>query len=198
MPRIGLRAASLERSRLQPNDWKSDPMKTPVRLRTRVFALLLASGAAIVSTAAALDTTPIGNAFTYQGRLRQAGQPAQGTFDLTFRLYSQASGGLPIAAAISMPGSTISDGFFSVELDFGNVFGPDRRWLEVEVNGTTLSPRQALMPAPTALYALSGNAGPKGDTGAAGPAGPQGPAGADGAAGAQGAAGAPGAAGATG
>jgi hypothetical protein len=55
-------------------------------------------------------------------------------------------------------GVQVSNGYFSVELDFGaNAFTGDARWLEIAVNcgsgSTTLSPRQALTPAPYALYA---------------------------------------------
>jgi hypothetical protein len=31
--------------------------------------------------------TPVGTAFTYQGRLADAGTPAQGSYDLRFTLY---------------------------------------------------------------------------------------------------------------
>ena len=56
---------------------------------------------------------------------------------------------------------SIEDGYFTVELDFGNdVLDGDARWLEIAVRPgdsndlyTTLSPRQAITPAPYAMYA---------------------------------------------
>ncbi len=37
--------------------------------------------------------TPVGTAFTHQGRLIQAGLPADGDFDFEFRLFDAASAG---------------------------------------------------------------------------------------------------------
>lgn len=97
---------------------------------------------------------PVGTAFTYQGRLRQGLAPANGVFDLRFRLFSVSAGGKQISREVFIPGAQIEDGFFSVDLDFGPVYGGTKQWLEVQVNATTLFPRQALMPTPTALFAL--------------------------------------------
>jgi hypothetical protein len=99
---------------------------------------------------------------------------------------------LGIGGEVEIPATQINDGFFSFDLDFGSVYADGKRWLEVVVDGTTLSPRQAIMPTPVALYALSGNAGPQGDKGDTGEAGPKGDKGDAGAAGADGAAGAKG------
>jgi hypothetical protein len=172
-----------------------------MRIRSTV-ALALGLGIAFslapaVPTASAAGgsngvATPIGTAFTYQGKLRQAGQPAKGTFNLTFRLFADAEGTVQVGPEIAVPGAVIEDGFFTVELDFGAVHTDKKRFLEVQVNDTILLPRQTLMPAPTALYALNGNQGPKGDTGAQGAKGDTGAAGPKGDAGAQGVQGVPG------
>jgi hypothetical protein len=54
----------------------------------------------------------------------------------------------------------VQDGLFQVELDFGaGAFGADPRWLEIVVDGTALSPRQAINPAPVALYSLDSDGG---------------------------------------
>ena len=146
---------------------------------------------ASVSVAADNGKT-LGTAFTYQGRLRQGTGPANGLFDLRFRLYTQQAGGTMISSELIVPDVLVKDGFISVDLDFGPVFTANKRWLEVQVNTTTLLPRQAVLPTPTAMYALTGNAGPQGETG------PQGIQGETGAAGTQGIQGETGAAGATG
>ncbi|MBN1954711.1 MAG: hypothetical protein JW900_06625 [Anaerolineae bacterium] len=78
--------------------------------------------------AAALDT-----GFTYQGRLYKDGQPVSETCDVTFRLYADDQGDAPIGAPITHT-VAISDGLFTVNLDFGSaVFAGDARWLGVQV-----------------------------------------------------------------
>lgn len=129
-----------------------------------------------------------GTAFTYQGRLSDTGQTANGSYDLTFALFNVSNNGSAVAGPITKSAVAVSNGLFTVTLDFGaNVFTGDARWLQVGVrtNGggafTTLSPRQPVLPVPYALYAMT----------PAGPAGPQGPPGPQGATGATGATGVP-------
>ena len=137
-------------------------------------------------------------AFTYQGQLKQAGVPVTGPVHLTFRLFDAATGGAQVGTEVTQAAFSAfdSEGRFALDLAFGDgAFDGAPRWVEVSVNGTALTPRQRVAPAPVALYALSGNAGPEGPQGPAGPAGPTGPVGPAGAAGATGPAGAAGAAG---
>ena len=157
-------------------------------------ALILAP----VLPAYAGSSVPVGTAFAYQGLLRQNGQAVNGPFNLKFRLYDQQVDGVQVGPVVMATGYEIQSGSFSVDLDFGSVFGTTKRWLEMEVNGTTLAPRQAIMPSPTALFALSGNSGPQGVPGTTGATGAQGPIGATGAVGATGAAGSTGATGSQG
>lgn len=98
-------------------------------------------------------------AFTYQGQLELAGAPANGQFDLRFALYDAASGGAPQGNALTNTATAVRHGLFTVTLDFGaEVFPGAGRWLEIGVatNGgafTTLSPRQAITSAPSAVRA---------------------------------------------
>lgn len=104
-----------------------------------------------------------GTAFSYQGRLDESAGPANGTYDLTFRLYDAVSGGSSQGGPLTNSAVSVSDGYFTVTLDFGlNPFGSGAaRWVEIAVrtNGGgafgLLTPRQALTPAPYAIY--SGN-----------------------------------------
>ncbi len=101
----------------------------------------------------------VGPGFTYQGRLIQAGQPYNGNANLEFRLFDAAAGGAPVGLPVSLPGVPVVGGLFTVELnaaaEFGSTaFDGNARWLETTVNGTPLSPRQPLTPAPYAHYAL--------------------------------------------
>jgi len=101
-----------------------------------------------------------GTAFTYQGRLTDTGQPASGSYDLIFGVFNASSGGSQVGNTLTNIATAVSNGLFSVTLDFGSgVFiGPDR-WLEIaaRTNGatsfTTLAPRQPILPVPYAIFA---------------------------------------------
>jgi hypothetical protein len=106
-----------------------------------------------------------GTAFTYQGQLRTYGSPASGTYDLTFTLFSTNFGGVVIAGPVTNSAVKVTNGLFTVLIDFGpGVFSGAANWLEISVktNGattfTTLAPRQQLTPVPSALYAEGANA----------------------------------------
>lgn len=105
---------------------------------------------------------PVGTAFTYQGRLKSAGQPANGNYDLKFTLYDAASGSGQIGSPVTIAPVVLTNGNFTVSLDFGAVFSGEARWLEIGVrtNGSSIpygtpSARQPLTPTPYALYAPS-------------------------------------------
>lgn len=98
--------------------------------------------------------------FTYQGRLNAGGAPANGIYDLQFTVFDAASNGNVVAASVTTSAVGVSNGLFTVALDFGSgVFTGGARWLDIAVrtNGggafTSLTPRQALTATPYALYA---------------------------------------------
>lgn len=162
-------------------------------MKLRYLAASTLVAASVALTPAALAQS-VGTAISYQGELRQGGQTASGPVDLRFRLYDSQSGGMQIGAEIVANGTVLQGGRFTKSLDFGLApfSAGQARWLEIEVNGTVLSPRQSVSASPFALFALSGNPGPQGPEG---PTGPQGSAGPQGAAGPQGPTGPQGAAG---
>lgn len=103
-----------------------------------------------------------GTAFLYQGRLDNNGSPANANVDLRFTLHDSASGGNQMGSALIRAPLAISNGLFTVTLDFGNQFPGAGRWLEIGVrtNGDTtpytiLAPRQALASTPYAVQALN-------------------------------------------
>ena len=105
-----------------------------------------------------------GTAFTYQGQLQNSGSPASGTYNLTFTLFNTNTTGVPIAGPVTNSAVKITNGLFTVLIDFGpGVFTGQSNWLEigVESNGvssfSTLAPRQELTPTPNAIYAESAN-----------------------------------------
>jgi hypothetical protein len=135
---------------------------------------------------ATAQAAPLGTAFTYQGRLTENANPANGSYDLRCALFDAASAGNQVGATVTNQNVAVSNGLFSVALDFGGgVFTNEARWLEIGVrpggsaqNFTTLAPRQAMAPEPYALFAVqAGNTmpGPQGPAGPTGPIGPPGP-----------------------
>jgi hypothetical protein len=122
-------------------------------MRTR-FSLL----AAIVAGVVTVHAQP--TAFTYQGRLADAGGAASGAYDLRFELYDSVSGGTAVSGVITNASTVVSNGLFTVTLDFSSApFTGAERWLEIGVrtNGAapfiTLAPRQRITATPYALMA---------------------------------------------
>src|ERR1043166_9739048 len=92
-----------------------------------------------------------GTAFTYQGRLNSSGASVNGVYDLRFMVYDAAASGNVISGPLSNSGVGVTNGAFTVLLDFGvGVFTGPARWLQIEVrtNGlgsfALLSPRQPI------------------------------------------------------
>ena len=103
---------------------------------------------------------PVGTAFTYQGRLIDSNVPADGLYDFQFRLFDSDVGGGQVGSDLSIVDVNVIDGYFTIELDFGNVFTGELRWLEIDVregestgNFTMLSPRQKITAVPYAIHA---------------------------------------------
>src|SRR5437773_3155908 len=101
-----------------------------------------------------------GTAFTYQGRLTDNGSAANGIYDLRFTIYDALANGNAVSGIITNAATSVSNGLFTVVLDFGaGVFAGADRWLEIGVRTnssgafTLVNPRQSLTPAPYALYA---------------------------------------------
>jgi hypothetical protein len=118
---------------------------------------------AVLAHPAAAQAPP-GTVFTYQGRLKDAGSPANGLHDLRFRLFDAFVGGGQVGATLCADDVSVTDGLFTLALDFGAQFAGQERFLEIEVradtgldcaNATgfvTLAPRQALTAAPYAMF----------------------------------------------
>lgn len=116
------------------------------------------SGGTTSTINSAVPAGNTGTAFTYQGQLTDNGSPANGTYDFSFLLYDALTGGTQVGASIVVPDVSVSEGLFTAQLDFQNVFDGQAIWLEIYVRPgdstgtyTTLSPRQPLTAAPYAL-----------------------------------------------
>lgn len=142
------------------------------------FLLCLLLAASLSRAVAA----PLGTAITYQGRLTDAGAPANGEYDLRCILYNADIGGSQTGSILTNENVWVTNGVFTTTLDFGtNIFTGQALWLDLAVRPgisegdfSALSPRQALNAVPYALYALT-PAGPQGVAGPVGPTGPFGP-----------------------
>ena len=128
---------------------------------------LFCIGALLLSLVRNIDAQP--SAFTYQGRLVNSNAPANGLFDFQMRLYNVASGGSQVGNTASVPDISVSNGLFTVSLDFGAAaFDGTPRWLEIDVRTnkepdfTTLSPRQAVTAAPYSVRAINASSVPPG------------------------------------
>ena len=100
--------------------------------------------------------------FTYQGRLTDGGSPANGAFQMQFKLFDSLGGPTQIGSTISDVNVNATEGVFSVRLDFGaNALNGANRWLEIAVRHpssefyTTLSPREQIASSPYAVRTLS-------------------------------------------
>ncbi len=113
--------------------------------------------AAALSMLSAAAGAQVPNKIGYQGRLLKAdGSPEAGQHSLSFKIFDLASGG----SALWTEDQTVSlsDGYYAVQLGSVTalspaVFSGGDRYLELAVDGTALSPRQAIDSVPFALLA---------------------------------------------
>lgn len=103
-----------------------------------------------------------GTAFTYQGRLADGTNFANGSYDIQFTLVNANVGGMRVGGPLTNFAVNVNNGLFATTVDFGaGAFTGPARWLEIAVrtNGggafVTLSPRQAVLPTPYAMFAAT-------------------------------------------
>ena len=118
--------------------------------------------AALLTLAAGPAAHAQGTGFTYNGGLIFSNAPVNGAYDLRFTLYNAATNGVALGA-VTNGATPITNGLYTVNLDFGPVFTGANLWIELAArtnNGgafATLSPRQAILAAPYAMYATLAN-----------------------------------------
>ncbi len=102
-------------------------------------------------------------AFNFQGRLNDGSIPANGRYDLQFKLYDAIAGGNQIGPTLDKPNTMLVNGVFSTPLDFGSgAFTVNNRFLEISLrpNGVPnafviLGARQQIMSVPLAIRSIS-------------------------------------------
>jgi hypothetical protein len=115
---------------------------------------------ASVNWAVAFDT-----AITYQGRLLNNGNPANGTYNMIFTLFNNSAGTGTPAATVPVNSILVSDGLFTVAipLDPSLFAAGTPYWLQIQMEPSggsfsTLSPLQPLTTVPYALFAETSGA----------------------------------------
>ena len=105
-----------------------------------------------------------GNAFSFQGRMNDGTNPANGQYDMQFSLFNGVTGGTQIGATVARPATTLINGVFSTTLDFGATAfnNPNAVFIEIAVkpagspnNYTILGPRQQLTVVPFSVRATN-------------------------------------------
>ncbi len=118
----------------------------------RAIYLLLVSGLLFGTISDCTAATPP-RTLSYQGKLADnAGRPVNDTCGMEFRLFAAETGGP--ALWTQTQSTPVAQGVFTVSLGpvpEGLVENNGSLWVEIVVNGTTLSPRTKLASAPYAL-----------------------------------------------
>ncbi len=128
-------------------------------MHIRTFAACAVAAASSVTFAQTIT-----DSFLYQGELMDNGVPANGIYDMSFIIYDAPFGGnIVFGGSQNVQDVLVTDGRFEALVDFGvtgAVFDSNQtRWLNLSVapdggSFTALSPRQPIVPAPLANYAL--------------------------------------------
>src|SRR5438132_5153828 len=93
---------------------------------------LAVAATALAFVLAATGAFAQGSGFTYQGRLTDGGTAANGNYDLQFGLFDSLSGGAQVGSTQTLNTVAVSNGVFTVSLDFGaNALTGANRFLEI-------------------------------------------------------------------
>ncbi len=122
------------------------------------------SRAVVAAFTLALASAPaMSQNFTYQGKLQDAGLPANGSFDMQFQVYPLPVGGVQIGVTDTRLAVPVADGLFSTEVSAisGAAIGPEL-YLEIAIRPagspgpfTPILPRTHITVAPLAQKSLS-------------------------------------------
>lgn len=127
-------------------------------LAVAVFSFMPAKSTYAQGGGVLQQSAATGTAFTYQGSLIKSGTGVSDTCNFNFTLYDALSGGNVVGSPVAKNSVSISNGIFTVDLDFGGTaFDGNARYLDIQVQCTgdasmqQLSPRTALNGTPYAL-----------------------------------------------
>ncbi len=138
--------------------------------KSRMLAAALVTMLVAGSTASAQVTT----AFSYQGQLKTSGNVVNSATDMQFSLWTLAVGGTQIGSTVTSLNVPVSNGLFSVPIDFGvNPYASSQNlYLQVAVRNpagsgsySPMGSRQLLTPAPFSLATRGINVNAAGNVG---------------------------------
>ncbi len=116
----------------------------------------------LFALASVADLPAQSSALKYQGRLNDGAGPANGFYDLRVALFSFDTAVVPVAGPLTNLAAVVSNGLFTVTLDFGSQpFDGSERWVEVAVRTNrggefvVMSPRQKIHSLPYAIRAAN-------------------------------------------
>ncbi len=116
-------------------------------------AILLGTGVSLWAASVPLN-------ITYQGTLKQAGVPVNGSHNMSFKL-TDVSGTAQYGALVNLSNVPVNQGLFSVPLDFSANGSQSVPWqsiqpyIQVTIDGQVLSPTEPLNATPYALMSAS-------------------------------------------
>jgi hypothetical protein len=99
--------------------------------------------------------------FTYQGRLLDSSLPPTANYDFQFSLWDSLANGTQQGTTQTITGVAVTNGIFTVKLNFGDQFTGAARFIQIEVRPagggayTTLAPRQSITSGPYAIRSLN-------------------------------------------
>ena len=105
----------------------------------RIQFLLAVSIICVVGFTHNIQADPIGSAFSYQGRLYDEGNPAEGLYDLRFKLFNDPDGsGTQIGSTFDIDDIELINGYFNTKLDFGSgIYGSQKLWIQTSIRPYT-------------------------------------------------------------
>jgi len=107
----------------------------------------------ILAVTVSVATATVPHMINYQGHLTSdSGEPISATLPMTFAIYSSLSDGILLWTE-TQTDVEVDSGAFSVILGVtdpihDSIFSGDRRWLEIMVDGETITPRTRLISVP--------------------------------------------------
>ncbi len=98
----------------------------------------------------------VASKISFQGVLKEGGNPVNGTRNMVFRLYSDNTCTTKVGSDITKNNVSLSNGLFSVDLDVPAVqFNGQALWIQVEIGGTKMA-CQEILPVPYAIGLMPG------------------------------------------
>jgi cytoskeletal protein CcmA (bactofilin family) len=98
-----------------------------------MFVILVLVSGLMVCSAKITEAEPMGTEITYQGRLIDGDAPADGLYDFRVTLWDDPCDGDQIGPVVDACAVNVSDGYFTLELDFGPVWDATIKWPEFKI-----------------------------------------------------------------